>query len=53
MIVTFEEAIKKIEDTDLDAFKEIWNAACDSCATIASDSIEYEVAAECREMMVD
>ena len=51
MIVKFEDAIKNIEDTDLGAFQEIWDTAIESCATIAEDCTEYQIATECRDLM--
>lgn len=46
----FEDAIEKIEDNDIGAFKDIWNMAIESCAQIAQDSIEHQIADECRDL---
>jgi len=44
----FEEAIQKVEDTDLEDFKFIWNQAVEECAKIADESLERELAYEYR-----
>jgi hypothetical protein len=49
----FEEVMEGIEDTDMDAFKEVWNAAIETCSTIAHDCIEFKIADECNDYKVD
>ncbi len=53
MILRFDEAMKEIENNDIDAFKKIWDLAIESCATIAQHCIEDEIAAECRSLKND
>lgn len=47
-IKSFDEVMKDIEDNDLDAFKAVWNAAIETCATIADDCGEQQIAHEYR-----
>jgi hypothetical protein len=49
----FEEVMEGIQDTDMDAFKEVWNAAVEKCATLAHNCLEDEIAGECRDYKVD
>ncbi len=53
MILTFDEAIKEIDNNDLDALKKIWDLAIESCATIADHCMEQQIGAECRDLKND
>ena len=46
---TFEEVMEGIEDNDLAAFEDVWNAAIETCAVIADHSLEHQLAHEYRE----
>lgn len=49
-ILEFEEAMEQIEGTKLEDFKQIWDLAVETCAQIADDCIEHQIAAECRDL---
>jgi hypothetical protein len=52
VMTSVEGFLGSMNSDEREAYKQVWNAACEECAQLAHDCGEYQIAGESREFKV-